>query len=169
MQELFYPDPLVRLPFYAALGLMTEVLFTGTFDLLSPLYLQSWNAKNPDGHRPALVRRDPKAMGYTFLWMIPLYMLLITMEPLSRWLHPYPFWARGLIYLTLFWVGEYASGAFIKKISGYVPWDYSYSRFSVHGYIRWDFAPFWFAFTLIVEYFIPKFVFLTPAIRAAFS
>lgn len=169
MSDLFYPDPLIRLPLYVALGLVTEALFTGTMDLVAPLFLQSWNAKNGDGHKPQVVRRDRKAMGYTFLWMIPIYAALIVLEPLSRWLQATPFWARGFVYLVMLWVAEYASGALIKKISGTIPWDYSYSRFSVHGYIRWDFAPFWYGFTLMAEYMSRKFVLLTPAIKAAFS
>ncbi len=169
MAHFFYPDPLIRLPLYIALGLVTEALFTGTVDLVAPLFLQSWNAKNLDRHRPAVVRRDPKLMGYTFLWMIPIYATLILLEPASQWLQAIPFWARGFVYLVMLWVVEYLSGALIKKISGHVPWDYSYSRFSVHGYIRWDFAPLWYGFTLMAEYMSHKFVLLTPAIKAAFS
>jgi hypothetical protein len=168
METLFAPDPWVRLPLYSALGLLTEVLFTGITDLIYPNFLQSWNVKNLDGHKPNSVRRDPRAVGYTFLWMVPIYATLIVIEPLSQWLQDVPMLARGLIYLALFWIGEYFSGALIKKISGYNPWDYSYSRFSVHGHIRWDFGPLWYGFTLMLEYFSHKFIALTPAVKAVF-
>ncbi len=164
---------LIRLPLYIALGITTEVLFTGIMDLVAPRFLQSWNAKNLDRNAsdpiPIPIRRDPRAMGYTFLWMIPLYATLIVIEPLSRWLAGYPFWIRGLVYLSLFWIGEFASGAFIKKITGYDPWDYSYSRFSFRGHIRWDFAPFWFSFALFVEWISHKFILITPALKSVFG
>lgn len=168
MDNLFAPDPLVRIPLYVMLGLMTEVLFTGIADLINPMFLQSWNTKTLDKTRPAVTRRDPRAMGYTFLWMIPLYAALIVIEPLSQWLAPLPIWVRGVVYLAVFWTGEYIGGALIKAVSGYDPWDYSYSRYSVHGHIRWDFAPVWYSFTLLVEMLSRKFIALTPALKVVF-
>ena len=167
METFFYPDPLVRIPFYICLGLITELLFTGIADLIAPRFLSSWRHKVLGNFEPAEVRRDPRAMGYTFLWMIPIYALLILIEPLSQLLAAWPLWARGLVYLPILWLVEYLGGWVIKRISGYCPWDYSYSRFSLHGYIRWDFAPFWYGFTLLVDsWFMPRLVALTPALQA---
>lgn len=168
MEMTFDPDFWIRLPLYAALGIMTEVLFTGTCDLINPHYLQSWRAKNLDAPMPDPVRRNPKAVGYTFLWMIPLYALLIVIEPLSYFFRDVPFLARGLIYLAAFWIGEYVTGALLRAVTGYNPWDYSYSKYSLHGHIRWDFGPFWYGFTLLVEYLSQRFIALTPAIKAVF-
>ena len=164
MQNIFPQDPLIRLPFYVALGLVSEVLFTGTIDLILPQFLKSWNAKGtPSALIP--IGRDPRLMGYSFLWMIPIYAGLILIEPIFYWIHLWPLFVRGLFYLVLFWIGEYASGFVIKKITGQCPWDYSYSRFSFHGYIRWDFAPIWFTFALIVEKFSQKMILLTPSLK----
>lgn len=168
MENLFAPDPWIRLPLYVVLGIVTEVIFTGVWDLINPNYLHSWIHKNLDGHKPNPVRRDPRAMGYTFLWMIPIYMLLLGFEPISAALADLAWPLRGIIYLAIFYLGEYSTGALIKKITGYNPWDYSYSRYSLHGHIRWDFAPYWFGFCLFVEYLSQKFILLTPAIKAAF-
>ncbi len=166
MESLFYPDPLIRLPLYAAFGLVAEILFTGIMDLVYPRFLSSWRVKQPFGKAAEVVGRDSRAVGYTFLWMIPIYMALILIEPLSQWVAGWSWFFRGLVYLGFLWIGEYISGVLIKKISGVNPWDYSYSKYSVGGYIRWDFAPLWFGFGLLVEFMSQKFVALTPAIRA---
>lgn len=162
----FYPDPLIRIPFYIVFWIVTEVLFTGICDLIHPKILHSWIHKNLDGHIPNPIRRDPHAMAYTFLWMIPVAVLLIFIEPLSIWVDPWPLWARGFVYLGAFWVGEYVAGAIIKKICGVCPWDYSYSRFSLHGHIRFDMGPLWYLYTLLLDgWFMRNLVELTPAIR----
>ena len=166
MPQLFYPDPLIRIPFYIALGLVTEVIFTGVMDLIAPNFLQSWRLKNAPA--PEKPKADPRAMGYSFLWMIPLYGLLVGIEPMQITMTSVPLIFRGLIYLAAFWVGEYLTGALLKRIIGFCPWDYSNSRFSVHSYIRWDFGPFWYVFTLFLDRFTLKLVALTPAIKALF-
>ncbi|MDO8493848.1 MAG: hypothetical protein Q7S68_00730, partial [Deltaproteobacteria bacterium] len=127
MEGLFYPDPLVRLPFYICAGLLAEVLFTGIADLIAPQFLHSWKAKNID-YTSTSGRRDPRAMGYTFLWMIPIYGLLIFIEPTSILLADWPLWLRGFVYLGGFWIAEYVTGFLIKNLTGYCPWDYSYSK-----------------------------------------
>lgn len=166
--DFFYPDIAVRLPLYIAFGLVTEILFTGISDLIWPTFLQSWRVKNLMPDPPIPERRDPRAVGYTFLWMIPIYALLAFVEPMSRWMADMAWFVRGMAYLVFIWLCEYFTGMLIKKITGHCPWDYSYSKFSFQGYIRWDFAPLWFIFGLIVEFFSEKFVLLTPSIRTIF-
>lgn len=163
--SLFPPDPLIRLPFYVALGLITEVLFTATADLIRPSFLNSWRVKqNGDIPLPDS-KRDPRGVGYTFIWMLPIYALLITIEPLSLLLHDWPVWLRGLVYLPLFWFIEYLGGAGIRRLIGRCPWDYSYSKYSFHGYIRWDFAPLWYSFSILVDLFSQKLILLTPCLK----
>lgn len=171
MEGLFYPDPLIRLPFYIAFGLLSEVLFTGIVDLIAPRFLSSWKAKVGLDYQPPATERDQRAMGYTFLWMIPIYALLIFIEPASRlfiqW--EWPLWCRGFVYLLAFWVAEYATGWGIKKLTGRCPWDYTYSRFSLYGYIRLDFAPIWYLFALLLDgWFKPALILLTPCLKNIF-
>lgn len=156
---------LVRLPFYIAFGLVCEILFTGIIDLLYPSFLQSWKHKVKGNLSGLSTTRDARAMGYTFLWMIPIYAGFVLMEPFFQLLSSHHFLIRGFVYLILIWTGEFISGFIIKKITGFIPWDYSYSRFSFYGYIRWDFAAIWFIFSLILEKFSQKLILLTPYLR----
>lgn len=168
----FAPDILIRLPLYIAFGIVTEVLFTAIWDLINPKFLHSWNVKHPHHHhkekrRPTTIKRDPRAMGYTFLWMIPIYSLLIFLEPLLPMIDGWPLVLRGLLYMSSIWMVEYIAGILIQKMIGHIPWDYWYSKYSLHGHIRWDFGPFWFSFGLLAEFFSKKLILLTPAIKAA--
>jgi len=173
---LFDPGIAIRLPLYIVLGIVCEFLFTAVCDLVNPSFLKSWNVwqrqavalRTPSAKAPLwrLPGRDPRAVGYSFLWMIPIYGLLIFIEPMRVVLAPLPFYGRGVIYVIALWIVEYVGGWFIKKISGRCPWDYSASKFNLHGYLRWDFFPFWFVFTLLVEWLSGKFIALTPAIKA---
>lgn len=172
-QDFFQSDPFTRLPLYILLALAAEVFFTAVCDLVNPHYLCSWNVHGGEKissvkPRWAYPGRDPRAVGYTFLWMIPIYGGIIFLEPIHTLIRSWPWFFRGLIYLALIWLAEFVSGWIIKKISGKCPWDYSYSRYSFKGYIRWDYALNWFLFGLIFEFFHDRFLLLTPALRAAF-
>lgn len=162
-----------RLPVYIALGIVCEVLFTATIDIISPNFLKSWNVfgKDQTKDQPSwrVSGRDPRFMGYTFLWMLPIYCLLIFMEPVSKWLSEWPIFLRGILYVFALWLVEYIFGWLIKKISGRVPWDYQMAKTSIHGYVRLDFFFFWFGFMLFVEWFSQKLVLLTPALKEVFS
>lgn len=166
------PDWLYRIPFYIIYGLVCEVLFTAICDLISPKFIKSWNVfgKESSARSPSwrFDGRDPRAVGYSFLWMIPIYGLLVFMEPVSRGLSPLPWPVRGMIYVLVLWIMEYLTGFLIKKISGFCPWDYSASRFNLHGYVRFDFFPFWFAFMMMAEGLSRKLILLTPALKEVF-
>jgi hypothetical protein len=164
----FAPDPLIRIPIYIAVGIITEVLFTSLADLINPNFLSSWNAKQEATNQNHSGKRDTRAVGYTFLWMLPIYSLMICLEPLSELIKNWHWVLRGFFYLGIVWFTEYCGGWIIKKISGRCPWDYSYSKYSFHGFIRWDFAPFWFGYGLFVEWFAGKLVLLTPTLKQIF-
>lgn len=171
-ESFFQSDPWIRIPIYAVLGCVCEIFFTALSDLFYPEFLSSWNVHSnqlsiskPDWR---VKGRDPRLVGYTFLWMLPIYAGMIFLEPIHNAIRNYSFFYRGIIYLLLVWFAEFVSGWLIKKITGRCPWDYSYSFLSYYGYIRWDYAPVWFLFGFVFEYFHDRLVFLTPAIRAAF-
>ncbi len=96
-----------------------------------------------------------RLLGYTYLWMIPIYALLypgfwLMFEHLGTW----PLLARGAFYVALIFIVEYASGWLIRKATGKCPWEDGYykSRWGVHGLIRLDFAPAWFVASLLYEF-----------------
>jgi hypothetical protein len=100
-------------------------------------------------------REDARLLGYTYLWMIPIYALLYPgFCLLSPYLFSWPWVARGLFYVAAIYLVEYISGRLIRSLTGKCPWEESYykSRWGVHGLIRLDFAPAWFGGSLLYEY-----------------
>ena len=179
MSSLFQSGVLYRLPLYMIYGLVCEVLFTAVTDLISPHFLKSWNVFGNNSPQPPL-RTCPeyvsglrggvkwKAIGYSFLWMLPIYALLVFIEPASEGMKNFPLLVRGLLYVLALWMVEYFSGRLIKKISGHIPWDYSASRWNLSGAIRFDFLPIWLVFVLVAEWLSHKFILLTPALIEVF-
>lgn len=147
---------LYKLLTYTGLGCLTEVLFTATSDLISPRFLGSWNVHS----RPPFIKispawrekRDVRAVGYTFLWMFPVYACLLFLEPIHDLIREWPLPLRLFLYLIAFWGYEFCYGWCLRKITGKCPWDYSTARWSYKGFIRWDFAPFWLLFGLVFEF-----------------
>jgi hypothetical protein len=170
--EFLQSDFMVRYLLYAGLGLIGETLFTATMDLIFPKFLCSWNIhtnKKPTQTRPEW--REPmntRLTGYSFLWMLPIYGLLVFMEPLSYYLQDLPFVLRGLIYALAITVMEFIVGWLLEKITGRCPWDYSYHKLSIKGYTRYDFIVIWFVVGLTVEHFAPALIKLTPHILEVF-
>lgn len=168
---LFEPGVVLRIPLYIITGITCEFFFTGLANLVYPSFLKSWNVfgREFSAMPPAWYdTRDGRAVGYSFLWMIPIYSLLILMEPLFQWLNPLHWSMRGVIYALMLWAVEYSTGWFIEKIIGRCPWDYRFSRTNIHGYIRLDFFLFWVGFMLLAEWLSGKFILLTPALKELF-
>jgi hypothetical protein len=164
---MFEPGLIYRIPIYMSFGIVCEVLFTALYDLIRPDFLKSWNifSNNPQEDRPQWRdKRDVRAIGYTFLWMLPIYALICLLEPLVEILAPYPFFVRSFFYMLGIWLIEFIGGWVIKLICGKIPWDYSLSRTHIKGLIRLDFFPYWFLFGLAVEWLIKKLHLLTPVL-----
>ena len=111
-----------RFLIYGIIGLVLEVIYTGLASLL---------------------KGDFSGHGFTFLIMIPIYGLSIFLEPLHNNIRPFPWWIRGLIYLTTIWMIEYSSGVILAGVLGDSPWHYS-DKLNVNGYITLRMAPEWF-------------------------
>ena len=149
---------------YIIIGIVSEVLFTALCDLCNPQFLASWNVHQASPR----ASRNPRAVGYTFLWMLPIYACLILIEPVSQSIAPLFWFWRGLIYMSILFGVEFVTGGLIQFFTGKCPWDYRASKFSVCGWIRLDFAPVWFGFGMFIEWLSPKLIALTPAISALF-
>jgi uncharacterized membrane protein len=118
-------SPLGRSVVYGALGLATELLFTGV--------------------KEALRTRGRSARGRTSPWMFPVYALA---QPLFEPAHdvmrgrvPAPL--RGIVYATGFTAVEYATGRLFRAVLGEAPWDYAHARWNVDGLIRADYVALW--------------------------
>lgn len=125
--------------FYGFLGWIMEVFWTGII---------------------ALKRGDKKLVGYTYLYMFPIYGCAVFMEPVFMLLHSTNFVVRGLIYMLCIFSAEYVSGYILERAVGVCPWDYSRGKYSVDGFIRLDFAPIWFAVGLWFEYVYIKILYI---------
>ena len=123
-------NKLKRFLIYGIIGLVIEVIYTGLASLL---------------------KGDLSMQGFTFLVMVPIYGLMVFLEPLHNSLRPHPWWIRGLIYLTMIWTIEYTSGLILTILLGSCPWHYS-DRLNINGYITLRMAPEWFLAGLGFEF-----------------
>lgn len=98
----------------------------------------------------SLWNRDYRLMGKTSVWMFFIYGSVVFFEPVCAGMEGLPIALRGLVYVLLIFVTEYAAGSALRKAS-VCPWDYSGARFAVNGLIRLDYAPVWFLVGLMYE------------------
>jgi len=111
---------------YSAVGVATEVVFTGA--------------------RDSTLRRDWALPGRSYLWMFPIYGLAAFLfEPVHDAVRNRPLWQRAAAYSVGIMGVEYFTGTALKKLVGVVPWDYSgHARFVLPGgATRLDYAPLW--------------------------
>ena len=142
---------LIRFFIYGALGWCIEILWTGLGRALDPK------------------RRSWKLLGYTYLWMFPIYGLIVFLfEPLHDTIRPWFFLFRAVVYGLGFMVVEYITGWILRKVTGVCPWDYTgRARWHLNGLVRLDYFPAWALLGLALEYVHDFLVTLTPAIQAA--
>ncbi|KJS12983.1 MAG: membrane protein [Peptococcaceae bacterium BRH_c8a] len=93
---------------------------------------------------------SPRLEGHTYLWMFPIYGLAVFLEPLHNAMRPLHWYLRGLVWVLVIWVLEYATGAVIRSLVGTSPWVYR-EGWQVNGLIRLDMAPLWFVVGLLFE------------------
>ncbi len=99
-------------------------------------------------------KRDKRLMGYSYVWMFPIYALLY---PGFRLLLPYTgSWAwplRGMFYAALIMIVEMITGLILRAAVGEAPWEPEYrgKRWAVLSLVRLDFFPAWAAGALVFE------------------
>lgn len=118
---------------YGVLGLGTEVVFTSI--------------------RRALNTRDPRLVGRTYLWMLPIYgaggLFLERLHArLLGWRVPPP--VRALAATGAIYTIEYGAGSLLRALIGRCPWKYE-RGVTLGGYVRLDYAPFWYGAALLFE------------------
>jgi uncharacterized membrane protein len=139
---------LIRYILYGLGGWCGEVVFTALTD--------------------SVPKRDWRLVGTTYLWMFPIYGLLVVFyEPVHDLIRELPVIVRALIWSIGFTTVELVTGWLIARVAGRCPWDYSDKRFAINAYIRWDFFPVWAIIGLALEPVHDFLVRLTPAIEEA--
>jgi uncharacterized membrane protein len=130
--------PVIRFVLYGIFGWCAEIIWTASTGAAQAL--------------AARRRIDRRLLGYTFLWMFPIYgggglLFELVHARVAGW--PWP--ARGVTYMLGCFAVEYAAGWSLNRGTGTIPWDYSHARWNVQGLIRLDYAPVWFGFGLLLE------------------
>ena len=98
----------------------------------------------------SFVEMDYRLICQTSVWMLPIYGLVVFLEPLFEYIEDVPIILRGGIYALAIFGAEYLTGWVLTRL-GICPWDYSGERFSINGLIRLDYAPVWAIAGLIFE------------------
>ncbi|PRR78527.1 hypothetical protein CLLI_16110 [Clostridium liquoris] len=125
-----YMEKKMRFIIYGLMGWCTEIFFTGAYSLM---------------------RGDITLRGFTYIWMFPIYGLLILLEPIHNRIRNWSMILRGGVYAVLILIGEYTTGSILKFILGICPWNYENSPFVISGIAKLDYAPFWFIAGLLFE------------------
>jgi len=97
----------------------------------------------------SLFKGDTALMSHSSIWMIVIYGLAVFLEPFQQILKNKNWLARGLVYMTLIYIGEYVTG-FALDIFNINVWEYT-NTLNIHGYITLTFAPLWFIAGLFFE------------------
>jgi hypothetical protein len=100
------------------------------------------------------VQRDRRLIGYSYVWMFPIYALLY---PGFRLLLPFVgSWAwplRGALYAALIMIIEGLTGLALRAALGEAPWEPEYrgKRWAVLDLVRLDYFPAWALGALVFE------------------
>jgi len=119
-----------RFVIYGLTGWIAETLFTGIGSLL---------------------KGDLTMPARTYIWMFPIYGLMILLEPVHNNLRNTPVLFRGGVYTIIIFAIEYTTGGILRELLGSCPWDYGGERYSIDGIITLRFIPVWFIGGLIFE------------------
>lgn len=122
---------ILRVLILACVGVAAEVAFTAALD-----------------------RRDGRLLGYSYLWMFPVYAALYPgFALLLPFIETWPFVARGLLYGATLLLGELVFGLILRAALGQAPWEPEYRGKPrvVAGLVRLDFFPAWVAAGLFFE------------------
>lgn len=118
-----------RFLIYGLAGWIAETLFTGLGSLLKgDLTMRSW----------------------TYIWMFPIYGLMLLLEPVHERIRALPVVYRGGVYTVIIFAIEYTTGWILRELIGRCPWNYT-GPYAIDGLITLSFIPVWFIGGLLFE------------------
>lgn len=97
-----------------------------------------------------LPQKDFTLMGYSSIWMFPIYGMASFLAPVCKWVQKRHFLIRGLVYAAFIFTGEFVTGTALGR-RDLCPWDYGQSRWNVKKVIRLDYLPCWILAGLLFE------------------
>lgn len=115
---------------YGFVGWIAETIFTGFSSFL---------------------KGDLTMPARTYIWMFPIYGLMILLEPVHDNIRNTPVLIRGGVYTIIIFSIEYITGGILRELIGSCPWDYGSGLYSIDGIITLRFIPVWFVGGLIFE------------------
>lgn len=130
---------IIRFFIYGFAGWMTEILWTGI---------------------GSLMKGDFTLRAWTYIWMFPIYGMLIFLERVHDNIRHWPVAARGGMYAILILATEFITGWILKEFIGQCPWSYGDGPYKIYGIINLAYIPAWFlaglAFEKLHDYLIAK-------------
>lgn len=108
--------------------------------------------------------RNPKLTGKTYLWMFPIYALVPFIFLFGlKYFQDINIFIKAFIYMFMFYTLEFITGYIIRKIVGVSPWNYRGYNIKIFGkeykanykgLICLEYAPIWYLYGIMGEYFI---------------
>lgn len=135
---------------YVFFGLVMEVIVVAAGDFSKVLHDIIKHGE--------VYEKDEKFEGKTYLWMIPIYgiLILFLFEPVYKWIMDWPIYFRYITWAICFTLFEGLTGWVYDKLIGFCPWDYSGSRWKVceRGYTKYSLIPAWGVAGIIIEFYV---------------
>lgn len=100
----------------------------------------------------SFIKGDITLVGFSSIWMFPIYGMLVFLEPIHNRIRDMPFFIRGGLYTLLIFLIEFLCGFLLKTILGSCPWNYGTDEYSIYGLITLKYIPVWFVFGLLFEF-----------------
>ncbi len=99
-------------------------------------------------------KRDSRLIGYSYVWMFPIYALLypgfrLLLPLVGAWAWP----LRSALYAALIMIAEGITGLALRAALGEAPWEPEYrgKRWAMLNLVRLDYFPTWALGALVFE------------------
>lgn len=131
-----FSNTIKKIFFFVMFGISCEVFFSAMYDFFFMIYSN--------------LEINYRLLGYTYLWMIPIYALI---PIIANWLKPFlsnlSIAKQVILGVVIIYFIEFSAGFLIEKIVGRCPWQYT-EGWHIMGYIRIDYIFFWAFFAWII-------------------